>query len=278
MSDDLTTGLRELAESGQAPPTVSGAEIRRRAVARRRRRRTAAGVAGASAATVVAAALLIGVTRPGAEDRPSPASIPTSGPSTPGIQAAPVARVDLIRRVLTLGGRKVPVTSGRFRTRTPTGRLTVTGREDVMMLSGKELGFRDAGNLKVPWAVRLRADDGTVTYFGGVLYDIKASGAHDVTTGWIGLNLMDAKWLYAQLRVGDVVDIVGRGSSTTTTTTTPSLTRTTASGSGMSMGAASEAPPSVRTGTSSVRTRTPSVHAGTSSVHAGTSSVRTGTP
>jgi hypothetical protein len=104
--------------------------------------------------------------------------------------------VDLTRRVLTLGVREVPVSSGTFRTRTPTGWMTVTGRADIKVLSGKELGLGGAYSTKVPWVVELRTDDGTTTYLGGLVYDSKAPGRYDVMSGWFGLGLSDAKWLY----------------------------------------------------------------------------------
>jgi lipoprotein-anchoring transpeptidase ErfK/SrfK len=204
VSGDLAAGLRELAASGQAPPPVPGPEIRRRAGARRRRRRTVAAVSGASAAAALGVVLLLSLTGPGTEDRTSPAATPAGVPST---RAAAVVTVDLSRRMLIVGSRAVPVSAGARRTPTPTGRMTVTALTDIRTLSGKEVGLTGAYGIKVPWVVELSADDGTTTYFGGLAYDAKAPGRYDTTSGWIGLGLSDAKWLYKRLSVGDVVDI-----------------------------------------------------------------------
>ncbi|MEU1414595.1 L,D-transpeptidase [Streptomyces sp. NPDC005731] len=211
MSDDLTAGLRALAESGQAPPPVPGAEIRRRAGVRRRRRRTAAAFAGACAAAALGVVALLGFT--GVDTPPSrtsPASMPSSARSP---QAGPAATVDLTRRTLTVGGRELPVSAGTVRARTPTGRMTVTALAGMKTVSGKDVGLKGPYRAKVRWVVELRAADGTTTYLGGLMYNAKAPGHYDVTSGWIGLDLVNAKWLHGHLRVGDVVEIEGGGSS-----------------------------------------------------------------
>ncbi|KUJ37906.1 L,D-transpeptidase [Streptomyces sp. NPDC093228] len=211
MSDDLTAGLRALAESGQAPPPVPGAEIRRRAGVRRHRRRTAAAIAGASAAAALGVVALLGFT--GADTPPSrtsPASMPTSAPSA---QAGPAATVDLSRRTLTIGRRQLPVSAGTVRAQTPTGRMTVTALANLKTVPGKDVGLKGAYRAKVRWVVELRGVDGTTTYLGGLVYNAKAPGHYDVTSGWIGLDLVNAKWLHGHLRVGDVVEIEAGGSS-----------------------------------------------------------------
>ncbi|MEU6365223.1 L,D-transpeptidase [Streptomyces sp. NPDC046931] len=222
MSDDLTTGLRELAESGQMPPRVSGTEVRRRAGVRRRRRRTAVAAAGVSAVTVLGVALLLNLAGPGPHDRPSPASTPTSTPST---HAAPSATVYLVGRVLVIGDRALPVSSGKFGTRTPTGRMTVTARRDITTQHGKALGLAGGYGFKVPWVVELRSADGTSTFLGGLTYDSKAPGNYDSTNGWIGLGVDDAKWVYERLSAGDVVVVEdGRGTPVPERTSTAGRT------------------------------------------------------
>ncbi|MFG3057712.1 L,D-transpeptidase [Streptomyces sp. NPDC048231] len=214
MSDDLTAGLRALAESGQAPPPVPGSEIRRRAGVRRHRRRTAAAIAGASAAAALGVVALLGFT--GADTPPSrtsPASMPTNPQVGPSAQAGPAATVDLSRRTLTIGRRELPVSAGTVRARTPTGRMTVTALANLKTVPGKDVGLKGAYRAKVRWVVELRAADGTTTYLGGLVYNAKAPGHYDVTSGWIGLDLVNAKWLHGHLRVGDVVEIEVGGSS-----------------------------------------------------------------
>ncbi|MER7689534.1 L,D-transpeptidase [Streptomyces sp. NPDC097610] len=209
MSDELASGLRELAQDAETPPSASGAEIRLRAVRRRRRRfrRTAVTVAGACAAAGLVLALnLTGGDR---EDRPSPASSPTAPPSSPS-PAAPVATVDLSRRVLTVAGRELPISSGSVRYPTATGRMMVVTKDSVRALSlfvGKDLE-------KVAWVIGLRAADGTTNFVGTLTGDEKAPGHYDVTTGWIGLRHADAVWLYKQLEPGAVIEI--RGATTPT--------------------------------------------------------------
>ncbi|MFI5687266.1 L,D-transpeptidase [Streptomyces sp. NPDC051636] len=216
MSDDLTTGLRQLAESGEALPSASGADIRRRAHLRRRRRRSAAAVAGTAAAAAVALTLVLNPGGPDAGRASSPAASTTGTPSprptgTPTPQAAvPDARVNLSTRLLVAGGRKLPVSSGGARTPTPTGRMTVTSMTDAELVSGKEIGMESVYTYKLPWVIRLRADDGTSTYLAAMPYDEKAPGNYDITSGWIGLRFSDAEWLYGQLRPGAVVEIAGR--------------------------------------------------------------------
>ncbi|MET8950422.1 L,D-transpeptidase family protein [Streptomyces sp. NPDC004393] len=227
MSDDLTTGLRALAESGQMPPRVSGAEVRRRAGVLRRRRRAATAAAGVSVVTALGVSLLFSLTGTDRQERPSPAAPPTSTPSTPSTRAEPSATVYLAKRVLLVGDRALPVSAGAFDTRTPTGRMTVTARQGITTLSAEDLrikgGAGGEADVKIPWVVELRADDGTSTFIGALTYDFKAPGNYDTTGGWIGLGLSDAKWLYTRLRVGDVVLVEDGGS-------TPEPTLTSATG------------------------------------------------
>ncbi|WEO94287.1 L,D-transpeptidase [Streptomyces sp. FXJ1.172] len=207
MSDDLTTVLRELAESAEQAPSVSGAGIRRLAQRRRRRRRTVAAL-GVTAA--VAAAALVSVLSPGGSGtgrQDMPATRPTR---TLTRQPAPDAEVDLSSRLLRAGGRSMPLSSGLARTPTPTGRMTVIAKADVTRVSGAVVGRPRDLRYTVRWVIRLRANDGTTTAVFGLTTDDTAPGAVDDTSGWIGLRPADARWLYDRLRTGSVVDIGGR--------------------------------------------------------------------
>ncbi|MGW2640838.1 L,D-transpeptidase [Streptomyces sp. NPDC001348] len=218
MSDDLTTGLRQLAESGQRLPTASGADIRRLAQSRRRRRRTATVVAGAAAAVAVAFTLVLNLGGPDAGPESSPAAGRTSAQpaprqtrtaiSSPTQRAAADVTVNLSARYLVAGGRRLPITCGLPKTPTPTGRMTVTSMTDVKVAGGEVVAGGSTGSYKLPWVIGLRAEDGTATFIAAVPYDEKAPGKYDVTSGWIGLRLSDAKWLYGRLRTGAVVDVV----------------------------------------------------------------------
>ncbi|MFD5629766.1 MULTISPECIES: L,D-transpeptidase [unclassified Streptomyces] len=229
MSDELTSGLvaelRELAATGETPPPVSGAEIRGRAVRRRRHRRTATAAAGASVLAVLA--LVVSLNLGGGTDgHPGPAASPTGVPSP---AAAADATVDLSRRVVTVAGRELPLSSGAPETPTATGRMTVAARTSTKLVPADELGF--AGyDIKVSWYVELRAPDGTTNYIAGLGYDDKAPGNYDLTSGWIGLRPSDAQWLYGQLEVGSVVDIEGSASSAANAPSPTSPTPTAASG------------------------------------------------
>ncbi|MFF4015322.1 L,D-transpeptidase [Streptomyces sp. NPDC001843] len=219
MSDDLTTGLRQLAESGQRLPTASGSDIRRLAQSRRRRRRTAAAVAGTVAAVAVASTLVLNLGGPDGGRTSTPAAGPTSAPpaprqtrtaiSSPTQRAAADVTVNLSARYLVAGGRKVPITSGLAKTPTPTGRMTVTSMTDVKEMGGGVVVGGAAGSYKLPWVIGLRGQDGATTFLAAIPYDKKAPGSYDTTSGWIGLRLSDAKWLYGRLRTGAVVDVVG---------------------------------------------------------------------
>ncbi|MEW2401752.1 L,D-transpeptidase [Streptomyces sp. NPDC046862] len=224
LTRELTLGLRELAEGAEAPPPGPGAEVRRAAVRRRRRRRTTAAVAGASVTAALAVLLAVHLTGGGTEERPAPAANPTSTPST-STPAAPDATVDLSRRVLVIGEREVPISSGAEEAPTPTGRMTVTGKVRAKAETGADVGFEDSYAVKIPWMTELRAPDGSTTFIGAMTYDEKAPGAYDRTSGWIGLRDGDAQLVYKLLAEGAVVEVTGTA-PTPTSTTTPSPTPT----------------------------------------------------
>ncbi|WP_369394847.1 L,D-transpeptidase [Streptomyces sp. CG1] len=206
MSDDLTTGLRELAESAEQLPQISGADIRHLAQRRRRRRSTSAALGGTAAVAAVALALVLGLGGSGTGRQDMPATRPTR---TLTRQPAPDIEVDLSSRLLVAGGRSMPVSSGLARTPTPTGRMTVISRVPVTVVSGAVVGRPHDFRYKVPWVIRLRADDGTTTAVFGMATDDTVPGVFDLTSGWIGLRTADAKWLYDRLPTGSVVDIKG---------------------------------------------------------------------
>ncbi|WP_405730682.1 L,D-transpeptidase [Streptomyces sp. NBC_01537] len=202
MSDDrdLTTALRDVADAHQTPPQVPGTEIRRRAAWRRRRRHGAlAGTAAAVVATVV-----LGFTTGlggGTGQRPAAAASGTT-PST-----RPAATVDLSRRLLTIAGRELPVSSGTFQYPTPTGLMTVTAKFPTKAMDSAALGLAGAYDVTLPWVVELRTADGRTNYVLALTYDETAPGKSDVTHGWIGLRTADAKWLYARVKPGMVLSV-----------------------------------------------------------------------
>ncbi|MGW3668531.1 L,D-transpeptidase [Streptomyces sp. NPDC005141] len=219
MSDELTSELRELAAEGEQPPTLTGAEIRGRAVRRRRHRRTALAAAGASVAGALA--LVVAASLGGGPDRePPPAASPTVTPS-PSPTATPDATVDLGRHVLSVAGRRLPITAGTVKTPTRTGRMTVLAKKAVDVLTARDVGFSDKYDLKTPWVILLGASDGSENFIATMTYDEKAPGSYDRTSGWIGLRQADAKWLYQQLSPGAVIDVETSGASGRTPSPTP---------------------------------------------------------
>jgi hypothetical protein len=206
VSDDLTSGLRELSASAEQVPPISGAGIRHLAQRRRRRRRTIAALGATAAVAAAALTLVLSPGGSGTGRQDMPATRPTG---TLTRQSAPDVEVDLSSQLLKAGGRSMPLSSGLARTPTPTGRMTVISKVDVTMVSGAVVGRPHDLRYNVPWVIRLRADDGTTTAFFGLTTDDTAPGVVDNTSGWIGLRAVDAKWLYDRLRTGAVVDIEG---------------------------------------------------------------------
>ncbi|WRZ91739.1 hypothetical protein OHB54_23270 [Streptomyces sp. NBC_01007] len=248
MSDELTSDLLELAAEGERPPTLTGAQIRGRAVRRRRRRRTALAAAGASVAGALA--LVVAVSLGGGADRnPPPAASPTVTPSLP-TAASPDATIDLGRRVISVAGRELTLTSDSLTGYMPTLRTTVTVKKPSMRVSSKTVGLGgDAYSFKASWVIELSGSDGTTDYVGSLTYNTK--GIYDPSHGWIGLREADAKWLYERLAPGSVVEIkpsaggpsspnptaVDRGRTTAgTSTNTGTAGTNTGTGSGLVTG------------------------------------------
>ncbi|MFF3407165.1 hypothetical protein ACFYW8_13385 [Streptomyces sp. NPDC002742] len=235
MSHELTSELRELAAEGERPPTLTGAEIRGRAVRRRRRRRTAMAAAGASVAGALVLVVVVSLGG-GTHHDPPPAASPTVTPSPP--VATPDATIDLGRRVISVAGRELTLTSDSLTGYVPTLRSTVTVKEPTMMVSGKTVGFSGAYSFKASWAIELTAPDGTTDYVGAITGDEK--GFYDAVHGWIGLREADAKWLYERLAPGSVVEI--RPSSGGPSSPDPTAVDGGTGGTGTSLGTGSGAP------------------------------------
>ncbi|MGW1667417.1 L,D-transpeptidase [Streptomyces sp. NPDC002324] len=241
MSDELTVRLRELAETAEVPPPGSGAEVRATAGRRRRRRRTSAAVAGGCAAAGLAAVLTLNAVSHGTQQRPS-----TAASDVPSASAAPEAVVDLSRHVLTFAGRELPISAGKDSTPTPTGLMTVTGKYNRLVTTDDTVGYAGSDyDLKLEWVVTLspagdgdpltgeargttEATDGTSptertgeptvlspqaggNWIAALAHDEKAPGTMDITSGWIGLRTLDARWLFERLPEGAVVRVRGVG-------------------------------------------------------------------
>ncbi|AOR33624.1 hypothetical protein BFF78_23420 [Streptomyces fodineus] len=210
MSDELTTGLRDLATANETPPAISAPEIRRRAARRGRRRRTALTL-GAGAAALALAVFVPTLNSGGtpahrqspaatAPRLPSPTPTPTPTPSSSSPVATPVAgTVDFEKQTLAIGGRIMPITSGSP-ARVATGPLTVAAKPHLTRDVVGQLS-KDACKVTVPFLIELRGTDRTSVYVGPLACAARAGD-------WIGLGAKDAVWLYNRLKPGDTLSVV----------------------------------------------------------------------
>ncbi|QTD99292.1 hypothetical protein [Streptomyces cyanogenus] len=203
--DDLTTALRELATANERPPALGAPGIRRRAVRRNRRRRTAL-VLGAGAAALALAAFALALNpgdgtpahrqAPAATAPRLPAS-PTPTPTPTPLTSPVTGTVDVERRVLTVDGRVMRITSG-YPTRPSAGLLTVAAKLDLTRDTAYGL-TKSACKVAEPYVVELRGTDRSSLYVGSL-----ACGPRGA---WIGLDTKNAVWLYNRLRPGDTLSV-----------------------------------------------------------------------
>ncbi|WP_052744155.1 L,D-transpeptidase [Streptomyces odonnellii] len=208
----LSGALRELAQSHESPPRLPGAEIRRRAAVRRGRRRGAALAGGAVAAGAVVVALTVGF----GAGQDGPAERAATPAASRGAPAPLAGTADLSRRLLTVAGRELPISSGALKAPTPTGRMTVTAKYLNKRMPTEGMG---AGavvgreyEVRLPWVIELRTPDNRTNYIVAMTYNESAPGRQDTTHGWIGLRSSDAEWLYERLRPGDILAVEGAAS------------------------------------------------------------------
>ena len=196
--DSLGSALRVLAADAEAPPSLSGGQIRRRGEARGRRRRV---VGTAAVAVAVVAGISFGVPRvmgAGEADRPPAASVPSPSLQKPPPLAA--ASLDTQNMVLTVTGRdgRSRSISVRMKKGTALIRLTVadkypTGKLSADLLTGGKYMY-DAR-----WVVKLTRTGGSPVYIA------QASKITGVSSNVIAVDSADAKWVYDQLELGDLI-------------------------------------------------------------------------
>ena len=204
MSDELTGALRELAARHEAPPRIGAAEVRGRAGRRSRRRRATAalGTTAAAVCALTAVAFTLHTEEPGPLLR-----TPAAGSGTPAAPAPASAGVlDLGRRTLTVGERVIRVDSRSFPRFAPGSRMKVVAKSTLKVLP-LENGTRAGAEVKVPYLVQLSAPDRQPVYAGALAVDTKALAALSARSGWLGMNVADAKWFYARARAGDRIEI-----------------------------------------------------------------------
>ncbi|WP_190140402.1 L,D-transpeptidase, partial [Streptomyces longispororuber] len=165
---------------------------------------------------VAAGALVFGLTAGfggGSGDGGRP--VPPAAPSTRS--AAPDATVDLAARTLTVGDRRLPVSSGSARHPTEPGRMTVVAKHRTKRFASESVGLGKEYDVTLPWVLELRGPDGATTYVVAMTYAERAPGRQDTTRGWIGLRSADARWLYGRLARGSVLSVEGRAPGTPAT-------------------------------------------------------------
>jgi len=220
LSTELSAELRELAARQESRPVLTGAEIRGRAV-RRGRRRVVGGLgAGAVAFAVTAFALTVGFTHSDddgngrqlpaathADPVPSP-RVTSTDASTPVPRAPVTGTVVLGKRVLIVGGRVMPMTSGLPDSPELAGPLTVYKKHETKVVTVTDLAGGVAYTTEVSLAVELRdANDDPV--YVGIAFSSKekSTGEQDTGAGWIGLDPADAKWFYEDAKIGSVFSV-----------------------------------------------------------------------
>lgn len=221
MSDELAIVLRELAADHEVPPPVSAAEVRTRARRRARRRRTtvAFGMVTTAACVLTTIGLTVHDEEPG-QNRHLPAASSgartsgtptTAGTSAPGgaptrSAAATDGFLDLGRRTLTIGGHVMRVDSSAVAALPPGHRLTVRAKHEAVLLPGDPRAENRRGT-KVPYVVELRAGNRLPVYAGALAGGTAPLGALGAKTGWLGLSVKDARWFYARVRQGELIEI-----------------------------------------------------------------------
>jgi hypothetical protein len=169
LTSELSAELRELAARQESRPVLTGAEIRGRAV-RRGRRRVVGGLgAGAVAFAGTAFALTVGFTHSDddgngrqlpaathADPVPSP-RVTSTDASTPVPRAPVTGTVVLGKRVLIVGGRVMPMTSGLPDSPELAGPLTVYKKHETKVVTVTDLAGGVAYTTEEVVIVRLAA-------------------------------------------------------------------------------------------------------------------------
>ncbi|MEV7526817.1 DUF4232 domain-containing protein, partial [Streptomyces sp. NPDC091371] len=132
MADNLSSALRELADSAGRPAPTTGAEVRRRAASRRRRRHAA--LAGGTA--VAAASLVLGLTALfGDPDSPRPPAPPAVSPTAPSPIAPSTSAPSATAPSTTAPSASAPAPS------TPSATAPATAPDTVAACAVGDLAF-----------------------------------------------------------------------------------------------------------------------------------------
>jgi hypothetical protein len=225
LSAELSTALREFAAEHETPTVLTGAEVRGRSVRRTRRRVAGTLGAGAVALALMAFALTLNPDSEGeGKQRQVPAAppaVPTSSPpaasataSSPAARGPVAGTVDLGKRILTIGDRVMPMTSGLTGSRKLVGPMTVYSRKpDNKVLNVNDPTYGTRYNAEMSLAVELLDANKEPVYVGAALsYNKKDLGKYATSGGWISLDPADAKWFYTNVKTGSVLSLTGTAS------------------------------------------------------------------
>ncbi|RKT02264.1 uncharacterized protein DUF4232 [Streptomyces sp. 3211.6] len=140
MADDLSSALRELADSAASPAPTTGADVRRRAVSRRRRRHSA--LAGGTVALVAAIAFGLTTTLGGPKSHRHPAPPPAAASLTaPTADAASPAAPTASVPSSTEPSPTAPTLAGPTPTAPTTGAASPTAPAAVAACAVSDLAF-----------------------------------------------------------------------------------------------------------------------------------------
>ncbi|MFI9200743.1 Ig-like domain-containing protein [Streptomyces sp. NPDC053048] len=113
--------------------------------------------------------------------------------------------------------RTIPVTTGKPGYATRNGVKVILGRESFVRMRGTSIGIaegsEDSYDLPVYWATRVTWSG---EYVHAAPWSEGSQGADNVSHGCTGMSTANAKWFYDNVRVGDVVKVVGSAGATMT--------------------------------------------------------------
>ena len=135
--------------------------------------------------------------------------------STFQIGSATVSTVDIAAHTLTITRdgaplRTIPITTGKDGYETRNGTKVIISRETEHRMDAATLGTDkndpDYYNLVVKYAMRLTWSG---EFIHAAPWSVGQQGSANVSHGCTGMSTADAKWLFEQSKVGDVVTFVG---------------------------------------------------------------------
>ncbi|MFI1967792.1 hypothetical protein BLA24_01060 [Streptomyces cinnamoneus] len=113
--------------------------------------------------------------------------------------------------------RTIPVTTGKPGYATRNGVKVVLGQESFVRMRGTSIGIAegssDSYDLPVYWATRVTWSG---EYVHAAPWSVGSQGADNVSHGCTGMSTENAKWFFDNVRVGDVVKVVGSAGATMT--------------------------------------------------------------